>query len=303
MILLLLSCCAEAAEERVLRQEVIVNAGPEDAWRAVTTSEGLQTWAAPVVEFELRTGGKFHSNYRPGSRIGDPGTIYNTVLSYLPLKMLSFQIGLTDQFPEGPRKAGTLMAVVQFEPMGERRTKVVLSMAGFGTGPEWDKVYNFFAANNPSSLAMLQQSLGAAPSDDRAADRAAIRSHIEKIFQAFIDVDPATVRATHAPNWLGFTQTARSIVHSIDGYMDNVWIGRVKGPADVLPDALVIVDYKIPEMEFEFYGDVALVAYIADIHVSRKARIPARLRSLDVYAKVGGAWTQVGSNIDLHPET
>lgn len=142
-----------------------------------------------------------------------------------------------------------------------------------------------------------------APNDDRDADRQAIRAHIEKIFNAFCDVDPATVRATHAQNWTGFTQTARSIVHGLDGYMANVWIGRVKSRADVPPDALVIVDYKISEIAFEFYGDVALVPYIADVHIGRAARIPAKLRSLDVYARVNGEWTQVGSNIDLHPDT
>ncbi len=138
---------------------------------------------------------------------------------------------------------------------------------------------------------------------DRAADREAIRAHIEKIFQAYVGVDPETVRATHAQNWIGFTQTARSIVHGVDGYMTNVWIGRVKGPADLPPDALVLVDYKISEIDFAFYGDVALVPYIAEVHVGRAARIPAKLRSMDVYAKVNDEWTQVGSNIDFHPET
>jgi hypothetical protein len=118
-----------------------------------------------VVEFELRTGGTFHSNYQPGARVGDPGTIYNTVLSYLPQKMLSFKIGLTDRFPEGPRKAGTLLAVAQFEAVGNRKTRVILSMVGFGHGAEWDTVYNFFDSNNPTSLSMLRESLEKGPID------------------------------------------------------------------------------------------------------------------------------------------
>jgi len=154
-----------------------------------------------------------------------------------------------------------------------------------------------------ATLSIFRPGVEAKARADRSADREAIRAHIEKIFQAYVDVDPATVRATHAPNWIGFTQTARSIVHGIDGYMDNVWIGHVKGPADVQPDAFVIVDYKILDIDFQFYGDVALVPYIAEVHISKAARIPAKLRSLDVYAKASGEWTQIGSNIDLHPET
>lgn len=40
---------------------------------------------------------------------------------------------------------------------------------------------------------------------DRPADAAAIRSHIESIFQAFIDKDRATLEATHGTEWRGFT--------------------------------------------------------------------------------------------------
>ena len=40
--------------------------------------------------------------------------------------------------------------------------------------------------------------------DDRSADRAAIKAHIDSIFQAFIKKDVAALRATHAENWLGY---------------------------------------------------------------------------------------------------
>ena len=40
-----------------------------------------------------------------------------------------------------------------------------LSLVGFGSGPEWDEVYNFFDANNPKSMSLLQQSLEKGPVD------------------------------------------------------------------------------------------------------------------------------------------
>ena len=43
------------------------------------------------------------------------------------------------------------------------------------------------------------------PSADRPADAAAIRAHIESIFQAFVDKDRATLAATHGTEWRGFT--------------------------------------------------------------------------------------------------
>lgn len=43
-----------------------------------------------------------------------------------------------------------------------------------------------------------------AQSDDREADRAAIRAHIESICQAFIDWDIEKIRATHTDDWRGY---------------------------------------------------------------------------------------------------
>src|ERR1051326_6361741 len=57
--------------------------------------------------------------------------------------------------------------------------------------------------------------------DDRAADRAAIRAHIDRIFQAFIHQDAAELRATHARNWLGYLEGSRTMIRGVDGYMDH----------------------------------------------------------------------------------
>jgi len=40
----------------------------------------------------------------------------------------------------------------------------------------------------------------AATDDDRSADRAAIRAHVDSIFKAFINKDSAALRATHDQN-------------------------------------------------------------------------------------------------------
>ncbi len=56
--------------------------------------------------------------------------------------------------------------------------------------------------------------------DDRAADREAIRAHIDSIFQAFIKKDAAALRATHAPNWLGYLDNSGRMLKGINDYMD-----------------------------------------------------------------------------------
>lgn len=141
--------------------------------------------------------------------------------------------------------------------------------------------------------------------DDRARDREAIRAHIDKIFRAYVDGDCATIRATHAPDWIGFTGRARSIVRGLDQYMKSSAGFCGEGGARRGPEALAqasLVDYKLTEIDFKFYGDVALVPYVAETWYGRDARTPGKLRSLDVYAKLNGEWIQVGSNIFPHPD-
>lgn len=138
--------------------------------------------------------------------------------------------------------------------------------------------------------------------DSRAADKQAIRSHIEKIFKAYVDGDCATIKATHSQNWIGFTGSARSILHGLDEYM-NSSARFCQQQSAVTPGAQRsgLADYKITEIDYMFYGDVALVPYVADTWYG-KERVPGKLRSLDIYVKTNGEWNQVGSNIYPHPD-
>ena len=132
--------------------------------------------------------------------------------------------------------------------------------------------------------------------DARQSDRDAIRNHIDKIFQAYINKDAATIRATHAPAWIGFQSSSETAIHGIDGYMKDV-DGYLKGPVRLSA-------YKMLEFDVIFYGDVALIPYVADVTYSFPGGTVARkLRVFDVYAKLDGSWNQVGSDTQLHPDS
>ena len=142
----------------------------------------------------------------------------------------------------------------------------------------------------------------AASDEARAADREAIRAHIDKIFKAYIERDCGTIRATHAQNWTGFTGGARSIIRGLDEYM-NSSAGFCLRSTPRNPNAQGLTGYKISEIDYTFYGDVALVPYVAETTYGPAGNAQGKLRSLDVYAKVDGEWNQVGSNIYLHPDS
>lgn len=168
---------------------------------------------------------------------------------------------------------------------------VLASLVSFALGV-------MFIATGSTAVTISSSNASTINQSNRQADREAIRAHIEKIFRSYVDRDCGAIRAAHAENWVGFTATSETILRGIDDYMKNSARTCVdKTP----PGPYVMVDYKISDIDFAFYGDVALVPYIAETAYGQ-ARIPGKLRSLDVYAKVNGNWIQVGSHLDLHPE-
>ena len=132
--------------------------------------------------------------------------------------------------------------------------------------------------------------------DDRAADREAIRAHIDSIFQAFIKKDAAALRATHAQNWLGYLEGSRTMIKGVDGYMD--W-------NDVDPKSPYgMKSYKMREFDMIFKGDAAFVCFVADVESNTpNGPFHRALRISDFYTKQNGQWIQNGSDTALHPES
>jgi ketosteroid isomerase-like protein len=132
--------------------------------------------------------------------------------------------------------------------------------------------------------------------DDRAADREAIRAHIDSIFQAFIKKDVAALRATHAENWLGYLEGSREMIKGVGGYMDWNQVDP-KSPYGMK-------SYKMREFDMIFKGDAAFVCFVADVE-SHTPNGPLHrvLRISDFYTKEDGKWIQSGSDTALHPES
>jgi len=135
--------------------------------------------------------------------------------------------------------------------------------------------------------------------DDRAADRAAIKAHIESIFQAFINKDAAKLRATHAENWLGYLEGylgGSPMIKGIDGYMDWNQVDP-KSPFGMK-------SYKFREFDMIFKGDAAFACFVPEID-SMTPNGPSHrvLRICDFYTKNNGQWIQSGSDTALHTES
>jgi hypothetical protein len=132
---------------------------------------------------------------------------------------------------------------------------------------------------------------------ERPEDAAAIRAHIESIFQAFIDKDVAKLQATHGRNWRGFLTGSTKVIRGIDQYMQSGGGARV-------PKGQGMVGYRMSDFDVVFYGDTAVASFVADLDIQDgDRRGKQKLSLLDVYVKENGAWNQMASNTSLHPES
>src|SRR6187399_339472 len=92
------------AQDRVLTSEIVIKSSVDRAWWAMTTTDGMKAWNVHDAVIEMKVLGKYHTNYT--EKVGDRGTITNTILSFIPNRMFSFKLGFPDNFtvPDGTGK-------------------------------------------------------------------------------------------------------------------------------------------------------------------------------------------------------
>jgi ketosteroid isomerase-like protein len=163
-----------------------------------------------------------------------------------------------------------------------------------------------FAAAEPVSDSAMK---AAAPEsrDEREADAAAIRAHIESIFQAFIDGDIEKIHATHSDDWRGFLEGSRAPIKGIDEYMraNGIEWPRPANAPKSTPYFPAGTGYKVSNFDVKFYGpDLAVASFFGDFDrkIGGATVTIRRFRIMDVYAKRKGRWIQVASHTVIDPE-
>jgi hypothetical protein len=157
------------------------------------------------------------------------------------------------------------------------------------------------------TLALVALLLTLAPAalsqTNRAADAAAIRAHIESIFQAFIDGDIEKIFATHSEDWRGLLEGTSAPIKGIDEYMraNGIDWPRSKDAPKTqryLPEGTT---YKIGDFDVHFYNpELAVVNFLGEFQ--KDSVTLRRFRIMDVYARRKGSWIQVASHTVVDPE-
>src|SRR6185369_15767153 len=152
-------------------------------------------------------------------------------------------------------------------------------------------------------IVLVLASAFVANAQERPADAAAIRAHIESIFQAFIDGDEDKIFATHSEDWRGFLEGYPTPIKGIDEYMRANGIDWPK-PANApksQPYFAPGTTYKMNDFDVYFYNPELAVANFIGEFVSKEGQTLRRFRIMDIYGKRKGNWIQVASHTALDP--
>lgn len=125
-------------------------------------------------------------------------------------------------------------------------------------------------------------------------DKKAIISHIDGLFQAYIQKDAKAIREGHTSDWKGFQIRSDRLVKGIAEYMNA---------ATSILENMNVIRYRILDIDIEIHNNLGIVYYLAEVWklTKEEEEISFRLRSVDIYRKETKGWNQCGSNICVVP--
>ena len=109
---------------RSIIKEITVPAGYDEAWKAWTTKQGLESFFAPECHVELKLYGSYEIFFLPHAEPGKRGAEDNKILAIEPNKMFSFTWDAPATMPD-VRKQRTSV-VLKFKKMDEDKTRMAL---------------------------------------------------------------------------------------------------------------------------------------------------------------------------------
>ena len=149
-----------------LVHEAIVDAPAAQVWESVSTARGWTSWAVPVAWWD---GDLLETSYSATAARGDPTTIQQRIAAMVPGRLIVFR---TVKAPRGFPNFETFRQVthmIELEPLGEARTRVRLTSAGYPDSAAGRQLLGFFREGNRLTMERLRQRFLTGPVASSAA--------------------------------------------------------------------------------------------------------------------------------------
>jgi uncharacterized protein YndB with AHSA1/START domain len=148
---------AASAGGNRLTSALVIDAPRADVWKALTTKDGAQAWMVAHADIDLKVGGLMRTHYDPKGKLGDGGSIENTILSFDPERMLSIKNTKAPKNFPFKKAIQNMWTVIYLEDAGTGKTKVSVIGVGYTEDEESQKLRAFFQRGNELTLQRLQK--------------------------------------------------------------------------------------------------------------------------------------------------
>ena len=156
----------DAKGMRVQQLQAEIAAPVAKVWEAFTTDAGFAAWAAPMAHVTLANDGMIEASYSRAAKVGDPDNIKNRIVAYVPERVLVLANENAPRNAPFDAAAFTkIRTVIEFQDLGNGRTRVVESGVGYGEGAGFDSVYKHFTAGNAFEFQLLADRFTKGPVD------------------------------------------------------------------------------------------------------------------------------------------
>ena len=147
---------SEPNGNRVIRLSAEIAASPEQIWRALTTSEGWKSFAVAFASVDMQVGGIIETSYDPKAKPGDPDNIRNEIVAYVPGRILAIRCVQAPRNFEHKQEFFATSTLIEVVPLKKRKTRVVLTAAGYRPGEAYDALFKKFRWGDAYTLDKLR---------------------------------------------------------------------------------------------------------------------------------------------------
>jgi uncharacterized protein YndB with AHSA1/START domain len=160
----------------LLKKQVVIPAGPDEVWNALTTSAGAVTFFAPAADVDPGPDGAFEILFAPDAPAGSRGSEGCRFLELHPKDHFAVSWNNPPSLPSIRFEYSRVD--FRLESPGPGKTIVSMEHSGFREGDVWAQSYAYFDSAWDLVLARLQHRFLTGPLDWANPARPSIRTDL-----------------------------------------------------------------------------------------------------------------------------